>query len=98
MAKSIKKGDKHCRAAQTQFVLWLEDLKNYRVLGLELNEYAAELARVTVWIGELQWRIEVLDATMRFRTINPRSPNPGAESHRSECPVQVPYDGFLDCF
>jgi hypothetical protein len=28
------------------------------VLGIELNEYAAELARVTIWIGELQWRIE----------------------------------------
>ncbi len=28
------------------------------MLGIELNEYAAELARVTVWIGELQWRIE----------------------------------------
>ncbi|MDR1708672.1 MAG: N-6 DNA methylase, partial [Candidatus Accumulibacter sp.] len=28
------------------------------VLGLEINDYAAELARVTVWIGELQWRIE----------------------------------------
>lgn len=27
------------------------------MLGLELNEYAAELARVTVWIGELQWRL-----------------------------------------
>lgn len=26
------------------------------VLGLELNEFAAELARMTVWIGELQWR------------------------------------------
>ncbi len=25
------------------------------VLGLEINEYAAELARVTVWIGDLQW-------------------------------------------
>jgi type II restriction/modification system DNA methylase subunit YeeA len=25
------------------------------VLGLELEPYAAELARVTVWIGELQW-------------------------------------------
>ncbi len=30
----------------------------HNVLGIELNEYAAELARVTVWIGELQWRIE----------------------------------------
>jgi hypothetical protein len=28
------------------------------VLGIELNEYAAELARVTVWIGELQWRVQ----------------------------------------
>jgi len=25
------------------------------VFGLELNAYAAELARVTVWIGEIQW-------------------------------------------
>ncbi|MEQ7873121.1 class I SAM-dependent DNA methyltransferase [Sphingomonas sp. ASV193] len=25
------------------------------VLGIELNPYAAELARVTVWIGEIQW-------------------------------------------
>ena len=28
------------------------------VPGIELNEYAAELARVTVWIGELQWRLQ----------------------------------------
>ncbi|MDP2376069.1 DNA methyltransferase [Reyranella sp.] len=27
------------------------------VLGLEINPYAAELARVTVWIGELQWQM-----------------------------------------
>ena len=27
------------------------------VLGIELNAYAAELARVTVWIGEIQWMI-----------------------------------------
>jgi methylase of polypeptide subunit release factors len=31
----------------------------HNVLGIELNEYAAELARVTVWIGELQWRIQL---------------------------------------
>lgn len=30
----------------------------HNVLGIEINEYAAELARVTVWIGELQWRLE----------------------------------------
>ena len=29
----------------------------HNVLGIELNEYAAELARVTVWIGEIQWRM-----------------------------------------
>ena len=27
------------------------------VLGIEINAYAAELARVTVWIGEIQWMI-----------------------------------------
>ena len=29
----------------------------HNVLGLELNPYAAELARVTIWIGEIQWMI-----------------------------------------
>jgi type II restriction/modification system DNA methylase subunit YeeA len=28
------------------------------VLGIELNRYAAELARVTVWIGEIQWMLD----------------------------------------
>jgi type II restriction/modification system DNA methylase subunit YeeA len=28
------------------------------VLGIELNEYAADLARITVWIGEIQWMIQ----------------------------------------
>lgn len=27
------------------------------VLGIELNPYAAELARVSVWIGEIQWML-----------------------------------------
>ena len=27
----------------------------HNVQGIELDEYAAELARVTVWIGEIQW-------------------------------------------
>jgi type II restriction/modification system DNA methylase subunit YeeA len=27
----------------------------HNVLGLEINDYAAELARVTVWIGDIQW-------------------------------------------
>ena len=29
----------------------------HNMLGIELNEYAAELARITVWIGKLQWRL-----------------------------------------
>lgn len=37
----------------------------HNVQGIELNEYAAELARVTVWIGELQWR---LDKGYAFKT------------------------------
>jgi type II restriction/modification system DNA methylase subunit YeeA len=28
------------------------------VQGIELNSYAAELARVTVWIGEIQWMLK----------------------------------------
>jgi type II restriction/modification system DNA methylase subunit YeeA len=28
------------------------------VLGIEINPYAAELARITIWIGEIQWMIE----------------------------------------
>lgn len=28
------------------------------VLGIEVDPYAAELARMTVWIGELQWRVQ----------------------------------------
>ncbi|MFD1709523.1 class I SAM-dependent DNA methyltransferase [Ottowia flava] len=29
----------------------------HNMLGIELNEYAAELARVSLWIGEIQWRM-----------------------------------------
>ncbi len=29
----------------------------HAVLGLELNPYAAELARVVIWIGEIQWML-----------------------------------------
>lgn len=28
------------------------------VKGIELNHYAAELARVTIWIGEIQWMLQ----------------------------------------
>ncbi|MCU0839675.1 MAG: class I SAM-dependent DNA methyltransferase, partial [Rhodospirillales bacterium] len=30
----------------------------HAVLGIEINDYAAELARVTIWIGELQWQLK----------------------------------------
>ncbi|MBB1125886.1 class I SAM-dependent DNA methyltransferase [Thiospirillum jenense] len=30
----------------------------HNVLGIEKNHYAAELARVTVWIGEIQWMLQ----------------------------------------
>jgi type II restriction/modification system DNA methylase subunit YeeA len=29
----------------------------HNVIGIEINDYAAELARVTIWIGEIQWMI-----------------------------------------
>jgi type II restriction/modification system DNA methylase subunit YeeA len=47
------------------------------VLGIEINEYAAELARVTIWIGELQWQ---RDNSFGFN----RSPILGA-LHGIEC-------------
>jgi type II restriction/modification system DNA methylase subunit YeeA len=28
------------------------------VMGIEINSYAAELARITVWIGEIQWMVQ----------------------------------------
>lgn len=31
----------------------------HSVLGIELNEYSTEQARVAVWIGELQWRLRL---------------------------------------
>lgn len=33
------------------------DIGPHNVKGIELNGYAAELARVTIWIGEIQWMI-----------------------------------------
>ncbi|MFN8721474.1 MAG: class I SAM-dependent DNA methyltransferase [Rhodospirillales bacterium] len=35
-----------------------ERIGPHSVLGIEVNPYAAELARTTVWIGELQWQRE----------------------------------------
>jgi type II restriction/modification system DNA methylase subunit YeeA len=30
----------------------------HNVMGIEVNDYAAELARVTIWIGEIQWMLK----------------------------------------
>ena len=46
------------------------------VLGIELNPYAAELARVVIWIGEIQW---MLSQRLRLRA----RPDPASRSTTS---------------
>ena len=41
------------------------------VLGIELNPYAAELARVVVWIGEIQWMLANGFAYLRDPVLRP---------------------------
>jgi type II restriction/modification system DNA methylase subunit YeeA len=41
------------------------------VKGLEVNHYAAELARVTIWIGEIQWMLENGFAYLRNPILRP---------------------------
>ena len=41
------------------------------VLGIELNSYAAELARVVIWIGEIQWMISNGFAYLRDPILKP---------------------------
>lgn len=41
------------------------------VLGIELNSYAAELARVVVWIGEIQWMLSNGFAYLRDPILRP---------------------------
>lgn len=41
------------------------------VLGIELNPYAAELARVVVWIGEIQWMLNNGFAYVRDPILRP---------------------------
>jgi type II restriction/modification system DNA methylase subunit YeeA len=41
------------------------------VLGVELNTYAAELARVVVWIGEIQWMLSNGFAYLRDPILRP---------------------------
>ncbi len=63
------------------------------VLGIELNPYAAELARVSVWIGEIQWmRRNGFDAARNpiLRTLNTiecRDAVLGPDGTRAEWPA-----------
>jgi len=41
------------------------------VSGIELNHYAAELARVTIWIGEIQWMLQNGFAYLRDPILRP---------------------------
>lgn len=41
------------------------------VKGIELNHYAAELARVTIWIGEIQWMLQHGFAYLRDPILRP---------------------------
>jgi type II restriction/modification system DNA methylase subunit YeeA len=40
-----------------QIPMQLPEIGPASVLGIELNPYAAELARVVIWIGEIQWML-----------------------------------------
>lgn len=42
-------------AQQIGFEMGFPGVNVKNVMGIELNPYAAELARVTIWIGEIQW-------------------------------------------
>ncbi|MBS0390654.1 MAG: class I SAM-dependent DNA methyltransferase [Proteobacteria bacterium] len=58
--KALKDVELHSITAAAELGLAREqDLVTgvHNMLGIELNEYAAELARVSLWIGEIQWRI-----------------------------------------
>ena len=64
--------------------------------GIEINPFAAELARTTIWIGDIQWRIRnaiyqhpepvlrKLDSVECRDAILARSPNSGSRSARDE--------------
>ncbi len=43
----------------------------HNVRGIELNSYAAELARVSIWIGEIQWMIANGFAYLRDPVLQP---------------------------
>lgn len=56
--KALRDIEKHAQVDAQELGLHAEtELQTgpNNILGLEINEFAAELARVTVWIGDIQW-------------------------------------------
>lgn len=56
--KAIRDVEKRAQVGAQEFGLQAETTLQtgpHNILGLEVNEFAAELARVTVWIGDIQW-------------------------------------------
>jgi type II restriction/modification system DNA methylase subunit YeeA len=49
----------------------LPEVNPSAVKGIELNHYAAELARVTIWIGEIQWMLQHGFAYLRDPILRP---------------------------
>lgn len=76
----------------------------HNMLGIELNSYAAELARMTVWIGEIQWclkngqQISKNPILKTLKTIENRDAlinEDGTEAKWPECDVIVGNPPFL---
>ncbi len=56
--KALRDIEKQAHIAAQEYGLGAElsmQTGPHNILGLEINEFAAELARVTVWIGDIQW-------------------------------------------
>jgi len=43
--------------AELDMEQWFPMIDPQNVLGIEINPYAAELARLTIWIGQIQWML-----------------------------------------
>lgn len=56
--KALRDVEKHAQVDAQELGLPAElslQTGPHNILGLEINEFATELARVTVWIGDIQW-------------------------------------------
>lgn len=59
--RALKDFEKHVRGEAALLGLQpgvLFETGPHNLHGIEINRYAAELARVSIWIGEIQWMIE----------------------------------------